>query len=164
MAQLIKKSNQFHLTGTRHADADLRAMSEARGHRVRYYKLRDKFGDNGLISVVVLAIDRAAGCAAIDTWVMSCRVLGRSMEEFIRDDVLAIASNSGCVTVLGRYVPSGKNKLVAGLYARLGFERVSQQRDGEEAWQMRLDGAATTTTYVKYPQFATAEARHDVAR
>ena len=75
MAQLINKSNQFHLTGNRYSEAELKRLAALPDYIVRYFKLRDRIGDNGLISVIVLLV-----CGSelhVDTWVMSCRVLGQ---------------------------------------------------------------------------------------
>ncbi len=136
MAQLINKSNQFHLTGTRYSEVELQACANRAQWLVRYYKLSDRFGDNGLISVVVLngSIEHTV---VIDTWVMSCRVLGRTMEEFIHNDIIEIARGMDCHTVIGRYLPSAKNKLVANLYSRLGFSQVSDE-GGVTTWCLEM--------------------------
>jgi FkbH-like protein len=106
MAQLINKSNQFHLTGNRYSEAELKRLAGLPDHIVRYFKLRDRIGDNGLISVIVLLV---CGCELqIDTWVMSCRVLGRTMEEFICNNIVDAARRANCSAVIGRYLPSGK--------------------------------------------------------
>ncbi len=146
MAQLINKSNQFHLTGTRYSEAELSRLSELPGHALRYYRLTDRIGDNGLISVVVL-IARPDGRLHIDTWVMSCRVLGRTMEEFICNDILAVARGMRCTSVSGRYVPSAKNKLVAGLYERLGFRRTGEH-GGATEWVLPVTAEAVRSTHV----------------
>lgn len=78
------------------------------------------------------------GVLAIDTWVMSCRVLGRSVEELIRNELVDIARASGCRELVGRYRPSKKNKLVQNLYSRLGFENVADDA-GETRWSLRTD-------------------------
>ena len=90
MAQLVNKSNQFNLTTIRYSESDLSALAARNDVTVRRYKLIDRYGDNGLISVVVLK-DRADGDLEIELWVMSCRVLARTMEEFICNDIIAIA-------------------------------------------------------------------------
>jgi FkbH-like protein len=147
MAQLINKSNQFHLTGTRYSEADLQTLASLPGHCVRYFKLKDRIGDNGLIAVVVL-VPGADADLMIDTWVMSCRVLGRTMEEFICADMLETARKLGCTTLSGRYVPSPKNQLVAGLYQRLGFHRIGDA-DGTTTWRLSEgDQAAVPPTCV----------------
>ncbi len=147
MAQLINKSNQFHLTGTRYSDAELQALADRDDVIVRYYKLSDKFGDNGLISVVVLFFEPGADMT-VDTWVMSCRVLGRSMEEFICNDLIATALRLGCRSVKGCYIPSTKNKLVSQLYHRLGFTLVSDD-NGKTTWRLASGHAAEPlNTYI----------------
>lgn len=137
MAQLIGKSNQFNLTGIRYTEADLQGLFSRSDCDVRYYRLADRFGDNGLISVVVLKF-RPDRVAVIDVWVMSCRVLSRTMEEFICLDILEAAAAHGCATVEGHYVPSPKNKLVSGLYERLGFSAVAPQ-NGLTLWRREID-------------------------
>jgi FkbH-like protein len=103
---------------------------------VLWFRLADRFGDNGLISVVILK--QAGDALEIDTWVMSCRVLGRTMEEFIANEIQAAAQARGCTRIIGRYRPSAKNGLVAGLYARLGFEALAD--DGAVTrWQACVD-------------------------
>ena len=136
MAQLIAKSNQFHLTGTRHTEAELIALEADADTEVRYFTLTDRFGDNGLISVVVARRDEED--LDIDTWVMSCRVLSRGMEEFVIAEIAEIAADMGCAAVRGRYVPSRRNGLVRELYSRLGFTCVDEQADGTTVWRMPL--------------------------
>ena len=144
IAQLINKSNQFHLTGTRYSEAEIKAIASAPDCVVRHLRLSDKFGDNGLIASIVLRHqDRAM---LVDTWVMSCRVLGRTVEEFIANDIRTIAQQRGCERVLGRYVRSSKNGLVEGLYERLGFTCVSRSGEMTEwAFDIGADVPAWTT-------------------
>lgn len=133
-AQLINKSNQFHLTGLRVSEAELAALDADPAHTIYQYRLADRFGDNGLIAVTILRRDGEA--MIIDAWVMSCRVLGRRMEEFIAADMAATARAAGCTRLVGFYRPSPRNGLVAGLYPRLGF-----RHDGGDAWS--IDPART---------------------
>lgn len=143
MSQLINKSNQFHLTGTRYSEGELLGLAARDDCAVRRYSLSDRFGDNGLISVVIL-MKEPSGNVVIDTWVMSCRVLGRSMEEFICLDIIEIARQMGCVSITGYYIPTAKNKLVAGLYERLGFTMHTD--DGEQTtWKLNI---ATETPFL----------------
>ena len=112
-----------------------------------YLKLTDKFGDNGLISVVILSIV-PGGALGIDLWVMSCRVLARTMEEFIFNDILAIARRNGCGSITGRYIPTAKNGLVCGLYERLGFRQTHAER-GTTDWTFTINEATVpAVTYV----------------
>jgi FkbH-like protein len=138
-SQLINKSNQFHLTGVRYSDAEVSAILKRVDWVGRHFILRDRFGDNGLISVVLLRRDGRR--LHIDTWVMSCRVLGRCMEEFIANEIIKVARETGCSSIIGRYVPSKKNKLVENLYQRLGFALVSAD-NGITEWEMDAQTAS----------------------
>jgi len=135
-AQLVNKSNQFHLTGVRFSESELQAKLLDPDYTARYFRLVDRFGDNGLISVVVL--QRQPNVLFIHTWVMSCRVLSRGMEEFICREMLALARAEGCPVLRGLYVPSKKNKLVAGLYERLGFVN-TEESPGGAYWEMQVE-------------------------
>ena len=147
MAQLVNKSNQFNLTTIRYSESDLIHLAAETGSRVRYYRLTDRFGDNGLISVVVVK-KVAEDVLEVNLWVMSCRVLARTMEEFIFNDILEVAGTLGCSVVIGRFRPTAKNKLVVGLYERLGLSKVGESAE-ETVWQLALDGdPAARKTYV----------------
>ncbi|MEO5374082.1 MAG: HAD-IIIC family phosphatase [Alphaproteobacteria bacterium] len=155
VAQLINRSNQFHLTGTRYGEEEIRALADDEDHVCRWYSLTDRFGDNGLISAVILKRRADDGTPLtqpsppekggrglygsvleIDTWVMSCRVLSRGMEEFILNDIVAIARSIGAGTVVGRHVPSRRNGLVSDLYRRLGFAPMDVADDGTTTWRL----------------------------
>jgi FkbH-like protein len=127
VAQLINKSNQFHLTGTRYSEAQLLTLSRDPNVTISHFRLTDRFGDNGLISVVVLR--QVGDSLDVDTWVMSCRVLGRSMEEFIANEIALIARMRNARVIAGIYRPSAKNKMVANLYQRLGFSESENSSD-----------------------------------
>lgn len=137
VAQLINKSNQFHLTGTRYSEAELQEIAARPHYHIRHFKLRDRFGDNGLIAALVVNAS-PGGDLLIDTWAMSCRVLARTMEEFILNDLIALGRHHECASILGRYVPLPKNKLVAKLYERLGFTLVADE-NGATLWRLALD-------------------------
>lgn len=130
MAQLINKSNQFHPTTTRYTEAELLALSESEECVVRWFSLKDRFGDYGLISVAVLRRDGDA--FIIDTWAMSCRVLERGLERYIMPRLADLAAAKGGDRLCGAYVPTAKNGLVADLYPKLGFKRKSG--DESKTW------------------------------
>src|SRR5262249_55628658 len=146
-AQLINKSNQFNLTGTRYSEKEIKDLLECDEWIGRYFVLRDRFGDNGLISVVLLR--KEVRDLYIDSWVMSCRVLGRGMEEFIVNDLMTIGSALGSRSLIGRYVTSGRNGLVSDLYGRMRFELLD--RDGPVAtWQRCLHEVTPLATHIAY--------------
>jgi FkbH-like protein len=134
IAQLINKSNQFNLTTTRYGESELLAFRQDPAKRCLAFKLKDRFGDNGLISAVILV--KRGTELHIDTWVMSCRVLARGMEEFVIAEIAAAAKGAECVKIVGRYAPTEKNRLVADLYERLAFSRVGRESNGTTVWEL----------------------------
>jgi FkbH-like protein len=132
--ELIQKTNQFNLTTRRHNWAELAAiLQDGFG---RCYRLKDKFGDNGIISVAAVARDSQLD-ARIDLWLMSCRVLGRKVEEAILADLAARARSLGARRLIGEYLPTAKNELVRDLYPRLGFTQKGR-RDGGVRYELSL--------------------------
>jgi FkbH-like protein len=119
ITQLTNKTNQFNLTTRRYSAADLRALAESPRHVCLYGRLRDKFGDNGLISVVLGEIRGAE--LHIDLWLMSCRVLKREMEHAMFDALVEHARARGVERIVGYYLPTDRNGLVKNLYPSLGF-------------------------------------------
>jgi predicted enzyme involved in methoxymalonyl-ACP biosynthesis len=115
-------------------------------------RLTDVFGDNGMISVVICRGEPHAGGSrswAIDTWLMSCRVLGRSVEQMVLRELILAARRHGIERLVGRYIPSGRNAMVADHYAALGFSR-----DGD-AWTLDVASPepAPTMKIVRAPAF-----------
>jgi len=143
--ELIHKTNQFNLTTRRYNWADLSAVLQ--NGFGRCYRLKDKFGDNGIISVVAVAHDSETD-ARIDLWLMSCRVLGRKVEEAILADVIARARALGARRLLGEYSPTAKNDLVRDLYPRLGF-RQSGNSGASVFYELPIDDVP----YVAAPDF-----------
>jgi FkbH-like protein len=129
-AQLLNKSNQFHLTTTRYTEAEIRALGESPRHVCRWFQLKDRLGNNGLIAVLIA--ERRDDDLIIDTWAMSCRVLSRTMEEFIVNTLVGLAREAGAARLVGRYIPTRKNKMVEDLYPRLGFSLLSGIGDTTE--------------------------------
>jgi FkbH-like protein len=142
--QLINKSNQFNLTTRRYTLAEVRGLVDNPEWRTLTFSLRDELGDNGLISVI---LSRKQGDAlTIDTWIMSCRVLQRGVEQFARNELVDVCRALGCVRLVGTYIPSAKNSLVIDHYAKLGFSPAGS--DGAETfWELRVDAAATPLTH-----------------
>jgi FkbH-like protein len=119
VTQLINKTNQFNLTTHRYTEEQIRAMADAHGWWTRWYKLTDRFGEHGLVGVILAR--RGADEWEVDTWLMSCRVLGREMERFMCQSLLTAAREAGATAICGRYLPTEKNALVRNLYTDLGF-------------------------------------------
>lgn len=143
IVQLINKTNQFNLATRRCTEAEIRSLMADPAAATFHIRGRDRFGDNGIVSVV---IGRAAlspdGDPALDieTWLMSCRVLGRRIESAALDAVAAQAVRRGATAILGRYVPTARNGLVRDHYRNLGFAPMpeSDAAAGETRWILRL--------------------------
>jgi FkbH-like protein len=138
IAQLISKSNQFNLTTRRYSEAEVANMAEDPKVFTLQVRLADTFGDNGMISVVIC---RESGDAEweVDTWLMSCRVLGRGVERMVLREILDSARAAGVERLVGRYVPTAKNAMVADHFAGLGFTRLGGDEGGETTWSLITD-------------------------
>jgi FkbH-like protein len=119
VAQLINKTNQFNLTTPRYSQEQVHAFMTSPSYWCRWYRLRDRFADHGLIGVLIARL--ADKTWALDTWLMSCRVIGREVESFMFRDLISAAANSGASRIVAQYVPTAKNNLVAKLLPNLGF-------------------------------------------
>jgi FkbH-like protein len=134
IAQLINKSNQFNLTTRRYSEQDVAAFEAGESAFTLQVRLVDAFGDNGMISVVIC---RAAGDAwEIDTWLMSCRVLGRRVEQMVLREILAHARAKGAARLIGVYRPTERNAMVADHYGKLGFRLIGEDAAGVTTWEL----------------------------
>ena len=145
IAQLTNKSNQFNLTTRRYTRADIEQMANDQHYVTLYGRLRDKFGDNGLISVVIG--EKIDDSLHIRLWLMSCRVLKRGMEQMMLDALAARAAADGCKELIGYYYKTAKNKMVSDLYAVFGFEKVMQSGD-DTVWRLDLAGYEKQGKYI----------------
>jgi FkbH-like protein len=128
VAQLINKTNQFNLTTRRRTEAQVQALIGDSDLYTSTIRLDDKFGANGLISVVI-GVVKSDGLV-IENWLMSCRVLKRGVELLEMERLLEFCRNRGVRTVIGQYIPTEKNKLVGNHYAELGFEQLASDAPG----------------------------------
>ena len=136
ITQLINKTNQFNLTTRRYTGAEVEAMAKDPQYLTLYGRLNDKFGDNGLVSVLV---GRVTGeVLEIDIWLMSCRVLKREMELAMFDTLVEQCQARGIHKIIGIYIPTKKNTMVAGLYRELGFTNVEQGDGGRTVWHFEI--------------------------
>ena len=136
ITQLINKSNQFNLTTRRYSEAEVAALSTDPSVTTMQVRLMDKFGDNGMISTVICR-DRGSE-REIDTWLMSCRVLGRRVEEAVLAALVRGARARGIARLIGVYRPTGRNGIVADHYQKLGFVPSSPVRPDEARWALDL--------------------------
>ncbi|WP_162914996.1 HAD-IIIC family phosphatase [Desertibaculum subflavum] len=141
---LIAKTNQFNLTGRRHGREALATLA-AGGAEVWAYDLVDRFGGYGTIGVAILL--REGDTARIDTWVLSCRAMGRTVESGILQHLAERARAGGARALVGEYVAGARNQPVAGLYPRLGFTDAAAAAESRR-YCLVLDGALPASRFV----------------
>ncbi len=142
VAQLSQRSNQFNLRTQRYTEGDIEAIITSKKFFSFTFTLEDKFGDNGLVSIVVLSVENPE-TLFIQNWLMSCRVLKRGMENFVLNVICDFAKNSNFKTLKGEYIPSGKNMIVKDHYQKLGFTEL----DGQ--WIQYLDQFQLSAPHIK---------------
>ena len=148
VVQLLGKTNQFNLTTRRHTAEDVRAMLAQVGAVGMTLRLSDKFGDHGLVCLVI-AVPNDEQTLRIDTWLMSCRVINRTAEQFMFSILIERALQAGIKTLEGEFIPTAKNKLVADLYDRLGFKRMTEDADGSVVYTIDLTDPPGVVTHIK---------------
>lgn len=139
IAQLTNKSNQFNLTTRRYTQAEIEEIAKSENYLTLYGKLSDRFGDNGVVSVIVGRLIQEE--CRIDLWLMSCRVLKRDMELAMLDTLVHRCREAGIQRLYGSYYPTPKNGMVRALYASLGFSKISEDQDGNTEWMLVIDGS-----------------------
>ena len=137
ITQLINKTNQFNLTTQRMTRSEVEALMARDDTLTATVRLIDRFGDNGLISV--LSGHSEKGTLWIDQWLMSCRVFKRGVEQLLANHLFERARALGVERVRGTYIPTAKNKIVAELYHSLGFRRANGQDEETSVWDIALD-------------------------
>jgi FkbH-like protein len=142
VVQLSQRSNQFNLRTIRYTDNDIIDRINSSNYLNYSFTLVDKFGDNGLICVVVLNISNKAK-AFIENWFMSCRVLKRGMEHFVLNTIVEDLKKLGYLELTGEYLPTAKNSLVENHYSNLGFY------DQQGLWKLNIEKYINRETYIK---------------
>jgi len=126
IAQLTQRSNQFNLRTIRYTEADIARIAADEHYLTQSFTLKDCFGDHGLVGVVIL--EKREDRVFIDTWLMSCRVLKRGMEEFMLNRIVEIAAENGFSVIEGEYLPTAKNSMVCDLYESFGFRHYEKNK------------------------------------
>ncbi len=134
ITQLTNKSNQFNLTTRRYTEEEIRASASDGKHICLYGKLWDRFGDNGVVSVVIGRLEGED--LHMELWLMSCRVLKKEMEFAMLDTLVAEAKQKGVKRIVGYYFPTAKNGMVKDLYDKFGFTKVSEDETGNTVWEL----------------------------
>ena len=148
IAQLSNKSNQFNLTTRRYTQSDIERFAADDNYITRYGKLEDKFGDNGVVSVVIGRKDKSEKALHLELWLMSCRVLKRDMEYAMMDSIVLACRECGIDTIFGYYYPTAKNAMVKEFYAAMGFTRIQEDEDGSTAWRFDISADYETKNTV----------------
>lgn len=145
ITQLINKTNQFNLTTKRYTFAEVESIARDSSYIALYGRLADRFGDNGLVSVIIgHVVDETV---ALDLWLMSCRVFNRGMELAMFDALVEECQARRLRRIVGVYIPSKKNSVVAGHYADLGFTRSQEKYEGREFWHYDLPRTDSTKAH-----------------
>jgi len=143
IAQLTQRSNQFNLRTVRYSEADIAAIAQDPEYFTRYMTLSDKFGEHGLISVVICK-KQSADTLFIDTWLMSCRVLRRGVEGCLFDAIVKMTLDSGFRYLTAEYLPTAKNKMVAHFYDEIGM-----QPNGDGTYRLDCTQHQNHSHYIK---------------
>lgn len=145
IAQLSQRSNQFNLRTIRYTEQEVTAIAANPGYLTVSLTLEDNYGDYGLVAFVILhALPEAPHALFIESWVMSCRVLKRSMEQFTLNYIIQKAREAGYTILIGEYLPTVKNELVRDHYAALGFRDIRTHR-----WELDLTQSLNARTFIK---------------
>jgi FkbH-like protein len=153
LSQLINKSNQFNLTTRRRSEAEVSAVMNNKNFTGYSVRLKDRFGDHGLISIVIG--EKSGGTMKVDTWLMSCRVLKRGVEEIVLNELARLAKLRGCSRIEGVYLPTPKNEMVRDFYGKMGFALLSESETKRE-FELRLDGFEPRPAKIKIARHAYA--------
>lgn len=148
ITQLINKTNQFNLTTKRYTISDVERFAGDHNYIPLFGKLVDKFGDNGIISILIGIIE--GDVCRIDTFLMSCRVLKRQMENAMFDMLVEKCRSNGVRKITGSYIRSPKNIMVSELYAELGFTLEVREDNGDTRWELDLKKYNKSQINIKY--------------
>jgi FkbH-like protein len=155
VVQLLAKTNQFNLTTRRHTHEDVLRLLALEGVISMTLRVADRFGDHGLVGVLIAvpaAEDRHV--LSVDTWLMSCRVIGRTVEQFLCGELLVRARRLGYREIRGEYIPTKKNALVGDLYDRLGFRRTHAGDGLAVFYSIDVGDATRPTSYLSLKEAA----------
>ncbi len=147
ITQLTNKSNQFNLTTKRFSEKEIADVCESCDHIRLCGRLTDKFGDNGIVSVVIARCE--GDTAHIELWLMSCRVLKRDMELAMLDELAAKCRERGVKRLIGYYFRTPKNAMVAQLYGSFGFTLDAKKDNGDSVWSLELENYENKNKVIK---------------
>ncbi|QHI72077.1 HAD-IIIC family phosphatase [Aminipila terrae] len=148
VAQLTQRSNQFNLRTKRYFESELEKITMNSSYVTMSVSLKDKFGEYGIVGVAIL--ERISDSVwFIDTFLMSCRVLKRTVEEFLFNEIVEKAKKDGIITIIGEYLPTKKNTLVCDLLGEFGFTKTEENNENSTTWLLDVEGYCTKKTFIK---------------
>ncbi|NLP26771.1 MAG: HAD-IIIC family phosphatase [Clostridiales bacterium] len=147
IVQLTNKTNQFNLTTRRYSEGEIHEIYKNEGYIKLYGRLVDKFGDNGIVSIIIGKIKDST--VSIDLWLMSCRVLKRYMEYAMIDTLVEKCRQKNINKIIGYYYKTTKNSMVESLYQKLGFKKTSDNDKGDSVWELYLDNYENKNKVIK---------------
>jgi FkbH-like protein len=156
VAQLTQKTNQFNLTTRRHTEQQIAEVASRPGWQVLSIKLRDRFGDHGLVGVAITR-DEAETCE-IETFLLSCRVIGRTVETALLSHLARSAAARGRQRLAGRFFPTKKNAPALDFYARHGFQ-LQEENGDSSVWTLDLQHSTIATP--EWIRLKTTEGQHN---
>ena len=147
VVQLINKTNQFNLTTRRHNRSTLESIMQDSSYLTMLVRLKDKFGDNGMIAVLIAK--QAGAELSIDSFLMSCRVLERRVEYCLMNELVRLAKDRGVKRMLASYIPTDRNVIVENLYQDLGFRKADECGDtGKTEWELELESFTDHAVFI----------------
>jgi FkbH-like protein len=150
ITQLINKTNQFNLTTRRYNETEVAAKMKDPALLALQLRLTDRYGDNGIISIVIAQPSNGRTSEyLIDTWLMSCRVLGRQVEEATMNLVASLSREMGATSLIGEFRPTPKNSMVSGHYERLGFFCIDKSPGDNTYWRLSLSEFSPFNTCIE---------------
>jgi FkbH-like protein len=149
--QLINKTNQFNTTTIRRTESELRRLASQPGSLLLQFRLVDRFGDNGLVSVMLLKqAEEESGVLDMINWVMSCRVFGRQLEDEAMNILIEAVRDRGVHTLRAAFIPTTKNAVIKDLFGRLGFSRTEAEGrpDAPSLWTLKIADYVARPTWI----------------
>lgn len=146
ITQLTNKSNQFNCTTKRYTQTEMETVAASPDYIRLCGRLTDKFGDNGIVSVVIG--EKRGSELHIDLWLMSCRVLKRGMEYAMINRLVEEAQKAGVAEIFGYYYPTKKNAMVKELFGDFGFAKISEDDDGNTVWKLEVNGFSPKKIFI----------------
>jgi FkbH-like protein len=151
--QLINKTNQFNTTTRRYTAEEMSRLAADPDNFMLQFRLADRFGDNGMVSIMIICRDPVdADVLNINSWVMSCRVFGRHLEDEVMNIAVQRAKDQGFKRLSADYIPTNKNGVIKDLYEKLEFSRAEKphSESGASRWTLDLDDYSIRTTFITH--------------